>query len=393
MKYKITYQQNSKIITDIIDTDGSNLDKKLQQFQNIIKIKSLEDKKRKNYFQNKKQEIYLFFKQLHLMLESHLNFHEALDLILQTNKNKYIQNIINIIQKSTTQNYPIEIALHEYTKDIGILPIAFLKQGIENGTIKDSIASIVLLLQKEITIKKNLLQTVRYPTLLLFSLVISLLMIFIYVVPNFEFIFQSLGDNLPFATELLLGVNTLTQNYWYLGIFLFIVIFFIFIFLKYRYKIYFDRLSVRAFPIVSKVILEYQLYKLFLALYIVVHSKYKFQTAVTNSIQTITNLYLKNIIEQIAQRIKNGEEIADAFSKYKLFDQMVIKLLYTAQSTSNYETVLLDITNYYQESFEQRLEKLGDVIEPFIIFIIAIVVLWLILAIMVPIWQMGAVGL
>lgn len=394
MKYKIKYQQKGKIFIKTLQLKSvSNLEKKLEEFENIIEIRQLGKKDKKLFLKNQKQELYLFFKQLHMMLGSHLHFNEALILIAQSNKNDTIKEIIKIIQQASTQNYPLDTALSKYQNMIGAMPILFLKQGLQNGTIKESIESITHLMEKEIAMKKSLLQKLRYPFFLILSLIISLGMIFIYVVPNFEFIFHSLGDELPTATKFLLLINYTLQNYWHYAIAVMGSLFFLLWILLHKYKLYFDRLVLKAFPFISKVVLEYQIYKLFLALYVVVHSKYRFQNAIETSIQTITNLYLKQILEQIEGRIKNGESIADAFSKFSLFDPIVIKLLYTAENTSQYETILLDITNYYQQSFEERLQKLSELIEPAIIFIIALVVLWLILAIMVPIWKMGAVGL
>ena len=124
-----------------------------------------------------------------------------------------------------------------------------------------------------------------------------------------------------------------------------------------------------------------------------VQSKYQFQSAIVSSIETTTNLYLKEVIKHIGKGIKNGEEIAKLFNSYSLFNTMVIKFLYTAQNTGKYELILLDITNFYEEDFNERLKKLTTTIEPLIIAIIALMVLWLILAIMVPIWELSAIGL
>jgi len=159
------------------------------------------------------------------------------------------------------------------------------------------------------------------------------------------------------------------------------------------YRFMFDKLLFTTLPLVSSVVRSYQLYKLFLSLYISVESKYQFQVAIMNSIGTISNLYLKDILQQIELGIKNGENIAELFDRFNIFDPMVIKLLHAAENTGQYEIVLLDISKYYQENFELKLKKFTSVIEPLIISIIALIVLWLILAIMVPIWQLSAVGL
>lgn len=388
------YQQNSKTRSQIITIDTMDqLKEKLLELENIIAIEEVDKKSQINLFQNYKKELSLFFKQLDMMMQSNLNFNEALELIAQTNTNKFIAELIRLIQNGISRNDPIDEVLQKYQKQIGVIPIVFLKLGLEHGTIKQAIHSITILLEKEITLKKDLLEKLRYPLFLLLCVIGTFLLIFIYVVPNFEFIFRSLGDNLPTSTQALLFTKELLTNYyyWIIGIVLFCgIVGFI---IKKSFSQIIDKFVIQYIPYISKIIFEYQMYKLFLSLSMLVASKYQFQTAIVNCIDATTNSYIKTILSQINQGIKNGEDIATMFSKYSFCDSLVIKLLYTAQNTAQYEVVLYDITNYYLESFENNLKKAIAFIEPFMILLIGIIVLWIILAVMVPIWQLGAVGL
>jgi len=394
MKYTIKYQKDGRICSKKIEVSQTlEFEEVLKEFTNIIDIKEHNKEHSKIGIKNRKKEIFLFFKQLDLMLQSHLSLHDALDLILKSNKNKDIKNIITLLKSAVIQNISIDSALKEYKNIIGELPIVFLNQGIQNGTINHSINSIVTLLEKEIETQAQIKEKLRYPVFLILALFASIAIIFIQVVPNFESIFNSLGDNLPVATEILLFINNIVNQYWFivLGV-IFFIVFLSIIFMK-KYKYYFDTLVFKDILFMSDTIKDYQLYKLFLALSIMVQSKYKFQIAINNSIQTITNLYLLESMKEINKGIENGKDISDSFEEFRFFDQVVIKLLHTAQNTGQYEIVLSDITNYYKGSFEEKLKKLTAMIEPLMVSIIAMVVLWLVLAIMVPIWELSAVGL
>jgi len=97
------------------------------------------------------------------------------------------------------------------------------------------------------------------------------------------------------------------------------------------------------------------------------------------------------MMEEVLKNIKNGISISQAFEKSKLFDKLTMKLLNTADKTNNYEHILTDITTQYKKQFHKSLKNFSSAIEPILILIIASVVLWLILAIMLPIWNLGAV--
>jgi type IV pilus assembly protein PilC len=96
-------------------------------------------------------------------------------------------------------------------------------------------------------------------------------------------------------------------------------------------------------------------------------------------------------MERVLLDIKNGISISESFERSNLFDNLTMKLLNTADNTNNYETILSDITIQYKKQFHNSLKNFSSSIEPMLIFIISLVVLWLILAIMLPIWNLGTV--
>lgn len=393
MKYKIKYQINRKIYSKIVNLDAdSNLNQHLDRVENIIEVKELGNGSKKLFSKTKQNHIYFFFKQLNLMLQSHLNLNEALELLKHTSNNE-LKNIITLLQNAIMQNYPLELVLRSYRKTLGEIPLIFLKQGIENGTINSSVNAIVLLLEKEMAIKKKIAVKLRYPFFLLLSLGITLSVIFLIVIPGFSSLFNTLGDNIPLATTILLYINESLKQYWHLYILFTLITFLTSIFILKKYNYFFDKILFTSVPALSKVITAYQLYKLFLSLYIIVKSKYQLQDAIESSIKTTTNLYLKKAVIDINTGIKNGDDIVELFSKSLTFEPVTVKLLYTAQITGQYESVLLDIVNYYEYSFNENLQKITESIEPIIILIIALIVLGLILAIMVPIWELSNISL
>jgi len=216
-------------------------------------------------------------------------------------------------------------------------------------------------------------------------------MIFIYVVPNFEFVFQMLGDDIPFATKSLLFIRDMFENYFLLLLVVVLSIPILCFSIYKRYRYFFDKQLILNIPIFSRVIQDYYFYRLFLSISIIVKSKYQFQVAILNSKNIVQNKYVQNSMNNILSNIKNGASIAQSFEDTKLFDNLAIKLLYTAQHTNQYELILHDITSFYKQRFQDSLKNFSTLIEPVMVLLISLVVLWLILAIMLPVWNMGAV--
>ena len=393
MQYKVTYQDMSKIKSATFEAKDIQELKSLPKIpKNIINIKLLEKKTRENIGLklNNKRKVYELFYSLNLMLNSNITLNESIELLLETKQENIIKEILLNIQNSIQTSQAISVSLQKYENYLGETPILFLSLGLKNGNIKQSISSLIEILEEDINSTENLKNTIRYPIILLVSLFISVSMIFIYVIPNFEFIFSFIKDDIPFATRSLLIVKNIIDNYFVAIIFIFTLTVTALYKSYFMYKLFFDKALILHIPILSKVLQDYFFYKLFLSISIIVKSKYQFQTAIENSKNMINNLYIQNIINTILSNIKNGTSIAKSFEDTKLFDSFTIKLLRMSEVTNDYSSILDDITQFHKKRFKKSLNTFSSLIEPIIIFIIALIVLWLVLAIMLPMWELSS---
>lgn len=389
MRFKIKYLKNNKVYYDIFEADSFN---QLENLPNtILDIKQLDNNATLTFNFKKKIDFLPILKQLKIMLDAKLTISDAINLVAQNQKDNTIKDILYIIENSIKSSSNLESALKKYKNTIPLIVIIFLELGIKNGNITQSISSLVQILQEDYETISKIKNTLRYPIILLVSLVVAIGLIFVYVIPNFEYIFLSAKDNLPLSTIILLKFKYIVLNYYYL-IFGFIIG--LFYGVKYLYKLnkfYCDKIVLTKIPIVSKMVHSYIFYKLFLALLMLMESKYQFQIALQNIKKLSNNLYIEKIIEDIITDLKNGSNISEAFEKTGLFDNLIIKLLFTAQHTSNYVTILDEIVKIYKQYFQQNIKNFNSMIEPIVVFFISVVVLWLILALMSPIWDLSSV--
>ena len=216
-------------------------------------------------------------------------------------------------------------------------------------------------------------------------------MIFVYVLPNFEFVFTLLKNDLPYPTKVLLSLKLLFENHSFTLLCVIFLLIFIFTYLLNKYRFTFHKILILNIPILSMMLREYYFYRLFLSISIIVKSKYQFQLAISHSKSIVNNLYIQETMKNILHNIKNGTSISAAFQKSILFDDLTLKLLSTADYTNQYESVLSNIATQYKKRFLRSLQNFSSTIEPFLILTIFLIVLWLILAIMLPIWELGSV--
>jgi len=386
MKYKITFQEDGKIKSKTIQTLSDNDTKNL----NIIAIEQIQTK-RFALTKNKQNddEIVLLFYEMSMMLSSLLPIKDIIEILLKSHPKGIENTIITTINKTLQDGQPIYQALQIYEKEIGYLPILFFKLGEQNSNLSTAITSLYEVLSENQKLKKKIKHALHYPLILLTSFFISLAVIFIFVVPKFEYLFLEFGEHLPLSTTLLLFIKELLyQHYLLIGTLLgFVILFFYFLFIRYKY--FFYKIAFSSIPYLSKMYRYLIFYKFFLSISLIVKSKHKFQDALIYAKDTTTNTFVQEEMEFLIQDINDGIAISEAFRKRGFFDEIALRMLTIGENTNNLELILEDLKNINKKQLDLTLDDLTAFITPFFIFLISLIVLWLVLAIMTPVWEMG----
>jgi len=390
-KYKIRYLNNDKICKKTI------YENELNEFEyDIIKIKQIKDLNSyfKIYSHTSREDILQMFSQINMMLNANISFIDTLDLLIKSEKSKIKFEILNSIRRCLQQGRLLENELEKYKKYLGELSISFLSLGQKNGNIKESIQIIVDILEKQEQTKKSYIEMLSYPILLSITFFISLGVIFGYVVPQFEPLFAQYGNHLPLVTKILLEVKQILNDF---SIYFLIILLSYLLILYFSYKKFesfkqkFDKFLLTKVPIISRLILLSNLLIIFLTLKSLLKQKYTFQESIHLSITVIQNSYLKIVFKSIEDNILQGKSIQSIFDNIELFDEIIKKLITIGHSSNQFELVLDKIVYIYQIQYDRKLKKAIRLIEPLFLIVIALLIVWMMLAIFIPMWDMNKV--
>ena len=387
MNIKIHYQENNKIKTKLIDSE-----EEIKLPPNIIKIQKV--KSFQEYFTfsySSYDDVVDIFKELDIILSTNLSLGEAIDILLEGNQNEKINELLTTIKTSLQNAHPIDKSLKKHQKYIGTLPILFFQVGLENGNIKESINALVTILVSNQESKNKVINALTYPVILLITLLASITIIFTFVIPKFDHIFLQFGSNLPLTTQYLLSFKYLVDNYYLIIISIFILSSVLIKYLYSKHSLLFDKLFILNIPLIHQMYKNFVFYRLFLSIDMLINAKFQFQTALKNSKYITNNKFILYKINQIINDMENGKTISQSFDNTKLFNPLTIRLLHTAQQTNTLPIITKNLTNIYKQNLEDSIQQFSTAIGPIFIFIIASFILWIVLAIMEPIWRLGSV--
>ena len=388
-KFKVIFQEDNEIKTTIVSNEKLNI---LKESKNIIKIKELNKELTFSSFKSmKKSEILNMFNQLDMILQANLSLYEAIEIVLKGTKNSLMIELLTSMHNTLKSGNPIYKAFIGFEKYIDHIIISFFKISNMKGNTTLMVSSLCKVLNLKKSNKDLIFSNLSYPIIIFISFIISLFIIFIFVIPKFETIFIQYNLTLPIYTTLLLSVKNFMIDYSFFILILFLVFA---LYLKIRYKnekfrYKFDQVIATKIPFVSKLYVQSELYNLFICLSVLCKSDYEFNIALENSTILLKNKYLLDRIQNINKCIKNGLSIYDSFEKANVFDDIVLNLINSGEKSSTMNEALQRIEQYYKVNFTKSIKGFSSLIEPVFFAVMMLLILWVMLAIFTPIWNMS----
>lgn len=387
MKYKIYYQEDSKVYKKIVECEDIN---SLKLPTNVLKIK-----KQDKLFENRRQtfrlkEIYQIFYELNMMLDSKLDLITSLEILINSRKNKkskdFLQELLNSVKKAKGLDFDDKkFKLDSVVK-------SFLIIVNKRGNLVVSIKALSKLLNYQLQVKNSLKKAFSYPLVLVATLFISLVSIFYFVLPSFESLIKSNAIQTNNATILLYMIKDFFEKYFFFFssflIFFFLIVVFLYK-LNSKFRYIYEKILLTKIPFLSKILLYFELYKVFIILNILQKENYEFFDTLSSLNYLIKNKYLLDKIALIETLIKSGKSITYAFEATKLFDDFVLNLIQTGEKSNSLMLVTFEIEKVYKIGFENRVKLLSYWVQPMVFLMIMGLILWIIYAIFVPMWSMS----
>lgn len=385
-KYKIKYKDKDEIKELVLDSELFNIESLPANVIDIQKHKSFNLN-----FQQKLNDksLNLLFYELNLILNANINIKDALNILIKNKKDKKVIKLLEAIKISLSSNKKLDDILHIKVNKIVISFFFIIKK---YGNIQKNIKALSNILKQEHDIKKDFQKALYYPAVLSISLIICFFLIFDFVIPKFKLIFSQTVQNLPLATKALLKTQEIFQNYYlFICSIVFFIIFTIIIIYQQnktvRYT--FDKILLCKIPLISDIYSSMEFYRFFYMTSVMLESKYEFHKTLDSAKILIKNKYLLDKIEIINSLLKNGKTIHTSFEKTNLFDDIVLNLLNTGEISNCIDITIKDISKIYKNRFDEKINLFISLIQPIFLLIIMALILWVILGIFIPIWDMG----
>ncbi len=334
-------------------------------------------------------------RQISTMLNAGLPITTCLEDVIKTTEHKRLKEIFKIVLEEVESGLNLSTAFKRFKKEVGAISIALFDLGEKTGTLDESIEKLADILQEVYDNRMKLKKATRYPTIVIFVMIIAFSFVITLVVPQFQSMFEEYNATLPFPTILLLWIEHAITQY---GLFVLIGAVLFSFGLSYfykkseKFKLSFDKYMLKVY-IVGKVI-----YLSMIGRFIYVFDRLSTSgVPIIDSLRTaigiVENSYLKERLTKIIDAIEEGKSITSGFEDTNQFESMVIQMISAGENSGSLNKMLNKISDIYRKKYAYLVDNVSTMIEPLLIAAIAGFVLLLALGIFLPMWSIAeAVG-
>ena len=345
----------------------------------------------KKFQKVKLEELIVFSQQFSTLYKAGLPLLTGLRSLKEQTSNQKFKEILEEIGLQIEGGNTLFGAMSKYPDVFPVVYVNMIRAGETSGKLGESLDRFGTLADRELRTRQRVKETTRYPKIVIFSVVIAFVVLLAFVIPRFAQIFAQFKTTLPLPTRMMIGINNLFQNYWYLVLpaFVFIPI------LLTRYirtengRIFWDRLKIRI-PVFGRLFLIATLSRFTHTFVMLNRSGIPILQILKITSTTVNNVILSQSIEEISRKVREGKSLADAMRESGKFTPLVIQMVAVGESSGTFDEMLARITEYYDIELENSIKKMTTYIEPVLTLFLGVVVLFLALAVFLPWWNMAS---
>jgi len=330
-----------------------------------------------------------FIKNLGVMIKAGLPVSRALRVLTAQTPNRRFAKVVGEISRMVEGGTSLAESMVKYPNIFSGIFINMVRVGEVSGNLEQNLNYLSDQMQRDYDLMSKAKGAVTYPIIVLVALAIVGFLMFTFVLPKLTATFKDVGVALPFMTRVVIGMVDIFANY---GIFILIgAIGAVFGFMYWRKtdsgKKIIHKLILYV-PILGPIVVKINLARFVRVFSSLIKSGMPIVEALEVSSSVVGNIYYQRIIADAASKVKIGSPLVTSFKKEpRLFSNLVVQMMEVGEESGTTDVVLTEVANFYESEVEQTMKNLSSILEPVIMMVIGVVVGFLAVALVTPIYS------
>lgn len=339
------------------------------------------------------KEITLLTRQLSTMLATGVPIVQALKLVADSHQKAEMKSIITQISKGVAAGTPISKAMRTASSLFDPLYVDLVQTGEQSGNLAEVFERLATYREKTEQLRAKVIKALIYPAMvMLVALGVSYLMLTM-IIPEFEFMFQGFGAELPWFTQQVLKLSHLVQAYSLVFVLLCIAIVFGFKLIRkksFQFRLKTSRLAL-TIPIVGCILCKASIAKFSRTLATSFAAGIPILDSLKTTAKTAGNLHFETAIQQVYRDTAAGMPMYIAMRNTGAFPELVLQMVMIGEESGKLDDMLNKVATIYEFDVDNTVDNLGKILEPLIIVFLGTVVGGLVVAMYLPIFNLMSV--
>lgn len=330
----------------------------------------------------------IFAKYLSVLLGAGLAIDESVDVLNKQAKGS-LKRILDHLSMTVKHGETLAVGLSAFPHVFSPLFINLVASGESSGNLQGNLLNVVGQMEKEYELNSKIRGALMYPIIIVIVAFLIAGGIFVFVLPNVIDMFKSLDVELPLATKILIAVATFISAHGILTVAG--IIGFLLLIGAVRKISFFDPAlhgMILLVPIIGGIAKKVNLARFTRSLGTMVQSGIPIDEAVIITQSVLDNVYYKHVFDKLTEAIKLGNDLSSVLEMHpRLIPSMATHVIYVGEQAGSLGDMLIYLAKFYEQEVSDVTDNLSQLLEPFLLIFIGVMVGGLALAVMTPIYE------
>lgn len=331
-----------------------------------------------------------FYSELQVLIAAGVDIKTVLEIIEEQHNKQKDRDLFNNIKEKVINGSSLSEAMEKEKNIFSDYEIFSLRIGEESGRMSEVLLEQANYFSKKIKQKRQLVQAITYPSLVVSVAIGAVYFMLRFIVPMLQDMFKRFGGELPYMTKMVIKASDFVVAYGLLILLLFLLIGIVFY--SQRHTIWFRKTSasfVLKIPFLGNILKKIYLARFCQSMNLLLNAR----TRLVHALELVNKMVgfypIEKSLQQIVGEVEKGQSLYKSLSQYEIYPSHLISLIKIAEEVNKLDEMFGRLAKQYSDEVEHEMGLLSSVLEPVIMIFLGFFVIIILVAMYLPMFQMG----
>lgn len=331
----------------------------------------------------------IYCRQFATLIRAGISIVDSTNILTEQSESKVLRETLKEVERDVRSGVAFSDAIEKHSKVFPALFVNMIRSGEMTGNLDDSLDRLATYYEKQHSLQKKIKSALAYPVILSILIVLVVIFLMVVIIPQFTAVYDSLGAELPSITKVLISISAFLQSSWWiiLLIALAVAIAFVILYRKNEKFHYSTHVALLKLPIFGKLLQKAAIARMTKTLSSLFSSAVPILDGLEIAAKVGKDPVMSKVLMEARSSLEAGGSLSEPLRKHWVFPPLVHQMIAIGEQTGALDYMLEKIADFYEEDVDRSVETLQSLIEPIMIVALAVVVGFIVLAVMIPMFS------